>query len=108
MKSSLRLTDSNSLGTSLYLTLRAACGCANRQIGNPADLSASAASLAIACRDASMPLLSETDSGQWLDPAGLFQSVFYRFRKGVWRHFDCVIAVPGLSKSVSITHKTQP
>jgi hypothetical protein len=78
------------------------------QIGNHADLSASAAILAIACRDAGMPLLSGTDKGQWIDPAGLFQSVFHRFRKGVWRHSDGVIAVSSLSKSYKITYKTQP
>jgi hypothetical protein len=77
------------------------------QIGYPADLSASAASLAIACRDAGMPLLSGTDNGQWLDPAGLFQSVFHRFRKGIWRHSDGPFAVSSLSKSYKITHKTQ-
>jgi hypothetical protein len=77
------------------------------QIGYPADLSASAANLAIACRDAGMPLLSGTDNGQWLDSAGLFQSVFHRFRKGTWRHSDGAIAVSSLSKSYKITYKTQ-
>ncbi|MFT5721288.1 MAG: hypothetical protein ACI9W6_001601, partial [Motiliproteus sp.] len=46
------------------------------QIGYPADLSASAVNLAIAYMDVGMPLLSGTDNGQWLDPAGLFSLNF--------------------------------
>jgi hypothetical protein len=74
MKSSLKLTDSDSLGTSCVPhppgNLRL-CKSAILPICLPQTVS-----LAIACRDAGMPLLSGTDNGQWLDPAGLFRLDF--------------------------------
>ncbi|MFT5720738.1 MAG: hypothetical protein ACI9W6_001038, partial [Motiliproteus sp.] len=50
---------------------------------------ASAVNLAIAYKDVGMPLLSGTDNGQWLDPAGLFQAEFHRFR----RRFGVILMV---------------
>ncbi|MFT5720843.1 MAG: hypothetical protein ACI9W6_001143 [Motiliproteus sp.] len=53
--------------------------------------------------DVGMPLLSGTDNGQWLDPAGLFQAEFHRLRRGFGCHSDGAIAVSSLSKSYKIT-----
>ncbi|MFT5719784.1 MAG: hypothetical protein ACI9W6_000072 [Motiliproteus sp.] len=78
------------------------------QIGYPADLSASAACLAVAYMDVGMPLLSGTDNGQWLDPAGLYQAEFHRLRRGLGCHSDTFIAVSSLSRDYLISYKNQP
>jgi hypothetical protein len=59
------------------------------QIGYPADLSASAASLAIACRDAGMPLLSGTDNG----PSSTLRAFFSLYFIGLEREIGAILMV---------------